>query len=408
MRFRNVFEEFGYSREEVDRRIKDIFHTMFYGPEDVRLYHEVGEDMACFVDSGNNDVRTEGMSYAMMMCVQLDKKEEFDRLWKWVKTYMYLSEGPGKGYFAWSCGTDGKKNSYGPAPDGEEFFAMSLIFASDRWGDGKGIFNYAKEALEILRAMLHNQDPMFDPEYHYIKFVPNCSYSDPSYHLPHFYELYASFIRDCAASIKLEEPEIYDQLISDSLFYDNAAKASREYFLIACDPRTGMSAEYATYDGTPYKGDNPKWGRHDCFFSDSSRTAANMGLDYVWSRAKGSVPDEREAKITASLRKFYEDKNEPDEDGPHFPVYEIDGTRVPGTEDSDFASSGKVLHPYGLIATNAMSYLASDPALKDRAEGAYAVKLFWDLPLRTGVRRYYDNCLYLFAFLALSGNYRIY
>ena len=67
MRFRNVFEEFGYPREEVDRMIKDIFHTMFYGPEDVRLYHEVGEDMACFVDSGNNDVRTEGMSYAMMM-----------------------------------------------------------------------------------------------------------------------------------------------------------------------------------------------------------------------------------------------------------------------------------------------------------------------------------------------------
>jgi oligosaccharide reducing-end xylanase len=32
---------------------------------------------------------------------------------------------------------------------------------------------------------------------------------------------------------------------------------------------------------------------------------------------------------------------------------------------------------------------------------------FWNQPLRKGVRRYYDNCLYMFALLALSGNYRI-
>ena len=408
MRFRNVFEEFGYPKEEIEKRLNDIFNTIFYGPEDERFYHEFGEDMGYFEDTGNHDVRTEGMSYAMMMCVQLDKKEEFDRIWKWARTFMYLSDGPLKGYFAWSCGTDGSKNAYGPAPDGEEFFAMSLIFASDRWGDGEGIFNYSREALAILRAMLHNSETMFDPENHYIKFITSCSYSDPSYHLPHFYELSASFIRDCAAPIKLQEPELYDMLIADSMFYDNAAKASREYFVIACDPKTGMSAEYAGYDGTPYKGDDPRWGRHDCFFSDAYRTAANMGLDYSWSRAKGATPDEREAKITASLRNFYEDKNEPDENGPHFPVYEIDGTRVPGTEDSDFASSGKALHPFGLIATNAMSYLASDPAMKDAADGAYAVRLFWETPLRRGARRYYDNCLYMFAFLALSGNYRIY
>ena len=32
---------------------------------------------------------------------------------------------------------------------------------------------------------------------------------------------------------------------------------------------------------------------------------------------------------------------------------------------------------------------------------------FFRMPLREGNRRYYDNCLYFFAFLALSGNYRI-
>ena len=36
------------------------------------------------------------MSYGMMMCVQMDKKEEFDRIWKWTKTYMYMDKGENK------------------------------------------------------------------------------------------------------------------------------------------------------------------------------------------------------------------------------------------------------------------------------------------------------------------------
>jgi oligosaccharide reducing-end xylanase len=43
-----------------------------------------------------------------------------------------------------------------------------------------------------------------------------------------------------------------------------------------------------------------------------------------------------------------------------------------------------------------------------KALAAQWVSRFWKEPLRKGDRRYYDNCLYLFAFLALSGNYRMY
>ena len=31
-----------------------------------------------------------------------------------------------------------------------------------------------------------------------------------------------------------------------------------------------------------------------------------------------------------------------------------------------------------------------------------------ELPMRKGVRRYYDNCLYFFCLLMLTGNYKIY
>lgn len=126
-KYRNVFAEYGYPEAEIQRRVEQTFETIFYGNEEERFYHEVGADMAYIEDTGNHDVRTEGMSYGMMACVQMNRREEFDRLWKWTRTYMYIEDGPCKNYFAWSCATDGSKNAEGPAPDGEEYFAMALF-----------------------------------------------------------------------------------------------------------------------------------------------------------------------------------------------------------------------------------------------------------------------------------------
>lgn len=108
--YRNVFAELGHSQEEIAQKLKDAFHTVFYGPDDEKFYFEAGDDMGYFEDTGNFDARTEGMSYAMMMCVQMDMKNEFDRVWKWARTYMYMEDGYNKGYFAWSCKTTGEKN----------------------------------------------------------------------------------------------------------------------------------------------------------------------------------------------------------------------------------------------------------------------------------------------------------
>ena len=83
-------------------------------------------------------------------------------------------------------------------------------------------------------------------------------------------------------------------------------------------------------------------------------------------------------------------------------VFEVDGTPV----------EKNVLHPLGLLATTAQGTLTvaqddrSDPE-SDWSMAARWVEWFWNQPLRKGGRRYYDNCLYLFALLALSGNYRI-
>lgn len=374
-KYRNVFAEIGISNEDIDKKIKESFQTVFYGNDDEKFFHTVGDDMGYFEDTGNNDARTEGMSYGMMMCVQMDWKEEFDRFWKWAKTYMYNPDGKNVGYFGWSCKTNGERNSDGPAPDGEEFFALALFFASHRWGDGDGIYNYSAEARAILHAAIHNGEnneakPMWRKEDHLIMFVPGSSWTDPSYHLPHFYELFALWADE-----------------EDREFWKKAAVASREFLKTACHPVTGLAPEYSNYDGSPYVGDENflKWfkSRHDWFYSDAYRVAANIGLDYEWFAA-----DEWNCETADKIQKFFSENVSDD----RFMTYEIDGTVI----------DQPALHPVAITATNAMASLA--------ATGKYSeewVKKFWNTPLRTGVRRYYDNCLYLFALLALSGNYRI-
>src|SRR5690606_527968 len=105
----NLFQAYlGKSEAEIEAKIAAAWDQLFYGDDATeRVYYPVGSDMAYISDIANEDVRSEGMSYGMMIAVQLNKKEEFDRLWKWAKTYMYQTEGGYKGYFAWHCQTDG-------------------------------------------------------------------------------------------------------------------------------------------------------------------------------------------------------------------------------------------------------------------------------------------------------------
>lgn len=369
-----------------EKRLEEIWQTMFYGPEDERIYHPVGEDMGYIEDTGNHDARTEGMSYGMMACVQLDHKEEFDRIWKWTVTYMYMEEGENAGYFAWSCQPDGTKNSMGPAPDGEEYFAMALFFASHRWGDGEGIFAYSSWAKKILQACIYHGAPankaMWNRDNHLILFVPGCPFTDPSYHLPHFYELFALWDED------------------NREFWQKAAEASREYLQRACDPVTGLCAEYAEFDGTPHlrtqaeiDGGNPY--RHDWFYSDAYRTAGNVSLDARWFGADSW----KESELAAYQKFFLKHEPAPGTDK-GFGIYEKDGRVI----------EGKALHPVGLLATIAECSLVTIHSGDEEtaSNGRFWLEKFWNTPLRKGERRYYDNFLYLFAFLALSGQYRIY
>lgn len=363
----NLFAELGIADEEIEKRIKTLFNSIFFDEKE-KFYFEKGEDMGYLLDTGNNDVRTEGMSYGMMMAVQMDRKDIFDRLWLFAKTFMYQYSGKYEGYFAWSVAPDGKKNAEGPAPDGEEYFAMALMFAAHRWGNREGIFNYHAQANEILKHCIHQAvlvkegNSMWNTDNYYIKFVPEAEFSDPSYHLPHFYELFALWANE-----------------EDRDFWRKAAEESRQYLHLTCHPVTGMAPEYAEFSGMP------KRLFHDGqFYSDAYRVAMNIGLDAVWFHYDG-----RMGEIINKLQVFFSENTKLGE----YANYLIDGT----------ALEQQAMHPVAIIATNAAGSLA--------ATGKYRmewVKDFWNTPLRKGERRYYDNCLYFFSFLMLAGRYRIY
>lgn len=367
----NLFANYGYAQADIDAKIDLAWHTIFEGSSEERFYYDAGNDTGYMVDTGNMDARTEGMSYGMMIAFQMNRKDIFDRLWKWSKTHMLMTTGSQAGYFAWSCALDGKKNAYGAAPDGEEYYIMDLIFASRRWGNGEGIFDYAAEARALMKRCLHGTLPMWNKENAYIRFVPGCEFTDPSYHLPHFYELYAEFSAD-----------------EDTAFWKKAAEESRRFFSACCHPKTGFAAEYSFYDGRPNPFGPPEG--HGYFFSDAYRVAATLGTDASWF---GKTPEL--SRIMANMQAFFAGIP-PNE----YMTYEIDGTLV----------QQKALHPVGLLATLAQGSLAvwddKDPETAANAEAF--VRRFWQTPLRTGERRYYDNCLYFFALLALSGRYLAY
>lgn len=377
--YRNLFKEYlGKTDAEIRARLDATAQQIFAGdPDSERLYYEIPGDMAYVPDINNHDVRSEGLSYGMMIAVQMNRQREFDRLWKFARHYMHHDSGPFAGYFSWHTAFDGRRLSNGPAPDGEAWFVTALFFAAHRWGNregGDGIFNYMAEAQSLLRRMIHKNDEpgrgpvasMFHRAAKQIVFVPTPpgnTFTDPSYHVPAFTELWTRWAADA----------------SDRAFMAEVTRTSRELFRRAAHPRTGLMPDFSEFDGTPRR---VPWGDHQDFRYDAWRTLANPALDWGWWRA-----DPWQVEQSNRVLRFLASHGEqlPDR-------FKLDGTPV--SED---------LNTPGLLAMAAVAALAAD-----REVGEPWVRRLWELPVRTGRYRYYDGLLTMLALLQVSGEFRVY
>lgn len=385
--YRNVFVEVGYSPAEVEAKVQEVFNDVFRGPN--KCYFEVGDSMGYISDVKNFDVRTEGMSYGMMIAVQFGDKDIFDRLWRWSQKYMQHQEGPREGYFGWSCRTDGTMNSAGSASDGELYFITALLFASNRWGNDTGI-DYKAEAQRIINCSMEKNGeqgvmPLINAETKLITFTPDrggSRYTDPSYHLPAFYEVWAKWADDGRAEYWME-----------------CARLSREYLHKATHPVTGLNPDYSNYDGTPLNS-NPWMRGSQNFRYDSWRVPMNIALDYSWSCADREWQQQYGEKI----QNFFYSQGVND----FVDQYRVDGT-LP--EDNEILRAGRaekaLRHSIGLVGTVATtSLLYSNEHTKEFVDALWNAK---HEPFEADgyMDVYYDGLLRLFSFMHLSGNYRV-
>ncbi len=373
--YRNLFAELGYTQAQIDAKLQELFDALFTGPD--RIYFDLPDNLGIVSDVKNHDARTEGMSYGMMICVQLDKKDQFDRIYRWAKRYMQMPDGRQKGYFAWSVKPDGSSPARGAAADGELYFITSLLFASNRWGNDTGI-NYLKEAQELLDVIMgkDGQLRLIDPQTNLIAFVPGANYTDPSYHLPAFYEVWAKYAQDGRADYWLE-----------------CAKASREYLHKSIHPVTGLNPDYNNFDGSLMK-----TGRTlgDAFRYDSWRVPMNIALDFSWSHADAEWQTQYGNRLQDFLYKEGIDS--------FLDQYNVDGTMV--TDTLEAGGFKELRHTPGFIATSAALSLVCS-----HAKSREFVDRFWNNrhdPTPSGYKdAYYEGILRLFAFMHLSGRYQV-
>jgi len=388
-KYRNLFVEAGHTQVEVDAKIAKAFAQLFQGNEETeRLYFPSGENengpLAYIPDIQHTDVRSEGMSYGMMIAVELDKKAEFDALWNWSMTYMYQKDPkhPSYGFFSWQMAYDGTAMDELPAPDGEEYYVMALYFAANRWGNGKGIYDYKAHADRLLHDMVH-REPItgmvrqrgglrqhtvgkeVSDENGMILFSPDerSAMTDASYHLPAFYELWARW-----------GPE------EDRAFWTRAATVSRDYFVKNTHPKTGLASNYGQFDGTPWGFRGPDSA---AFREDAWRVAMNWSVDWSWW-----AKDPREQDSSDRLQTFFE--------GQGIETYG-DNWKLEGTVLRD-------RHSPGLVATNGAASLAATN--KERARRF--TEDLWKLDVPSSkVFRYYDGLLYLMSLMHASGRFQI-
>jgi len=382
-KYRNLLLEAGYSQKEIDGKLAKAYSDLFEGPN--RIYFEVGDSMGYVSDIKNHDARTEGLSYGLMVAVQLDKKEVFDRLWRWTTKYMQYHGGPRDGYFAWSVDpATGKHFSDGSASDGELYFITSLLFASNRWGNKTGIDYYA-EARHVLDAMWSKDGTggiknVINTEEKKITFTPDDNgykWTDPSYFLPAFFEVWADYAND-----------------GHEQFYRDCADTARVFLHRACSSPTGLNADNTEFSGKP----RGFWRSVPAFRFDSWRVPMNIAMDYSWYAKDKDWQKEYGKRFQNFL--FCKGVDTFDDQ------FNVDGTTPTWILPAGKPGVQKLRHSLGLVATSAAASIMGTQAKSWKfIDGVWNAKLE---PYSDGYfDPYYDGLLYLFSLMHLSGNYRI-
>ena len=166
--------------------------------------------------------------HGMMICVQTNHHDEFDKLWAFAKNHMLHTSGQWQGNFAWQCGTDGSVKDQNCAPDGDVLHDVAAL-CRQQMGQRRQIQLYGRRPF-VLKNMIRAATVLCSTNsIKVVTFQPyNCSdYSDPSYDLPAFVDLFLTlvhhqqqFLEGCGCSDPKPSEGIEQQLSSSGLYTD--------------------------------------------------------------------------------------------------------------------------------------------------------------------------------------------
>ena len=260
--------------------------------------------------------------------------------------------------------------------EGAIYFALllsitALFFASHRWGNG-GDVDYEAEAQRILAGVMAKDGSqgvynMFDRNTKLITFVPaegNQNFTDPSYNLPAFFELWARWSD------------------TNQDFWAQTAQAARDLLAKASHPKTGLFPDYSTFDGRPFQ---PDWKTdYDArrYQFDAIRCAMNVGMDAHWF----GTDLLRQKDMMTRLLKFFQ------KDGYTHGQFDVNGANPSGS------------YTAGMAGSNAVGCFA----LEDKELIRENLKRLWNTPLPVGPFRYYTGMVYMLSMLHVTGNFKIY
>ena len=363
--FRDVL---GKTEAEITTRVNTTFNQLFHGnPLSEAIYFQDG-DNAYVRDILHGDIRSEGMGLGMMITVELDRRQEFDALFRYAKQELQFTSGPNRGYFRSRCDLLNGSTAECLDPYGLQQVVMALIFAHGRWGSDSGELDYEAEALSLFDVMRNKEaqnggikegvTDTFDTTTKLVFDFPNESAADftrPVVEMPAYYELWA-------------------QATGDS-FYVGAAVAARQYWKLVANEKTGLMPVRAFFDGEPLA----DW---DNFNPEAYRVHFNLALDRIWFGG-----DEWHVDESNRLLDFFTAEGI----DTYGRIYTLEGEVVQAARDpSLIASNG----PVALISTH--------------AEREAFIQAIWELPTPVAEGRYYSGVLQLLALITLSGRFRVY
>lgn len=213
----------------------------------------------------NGDTVSEGQAYALLMASMLDDRKTFDRVMEWTERHLSRKDSLGDHLLAWHWEREKGVTDWNSASDADVDYALALILAHKKWGDGR----YLEKAQRVVPAILRLETAVVNGQRYLLPgtwgYKDGSHIINPSYLSPGHFRVFARVIGDSR----------WLDVIGGSY---HVIQATSRHF--AGKPGVGLVPDWVAIgpDGsfTAAEGFSARFGW------DAIRVPWRVGLDYFW------------------------------------------------------------------------------------------------------------------------------